>query len=73
MTVHDIIPLIADDGLSPAEIERFRRRLGAGLRSAQHVVTVSENTRQDLLKAFDRLSLIDVRSSPGRGPCRSPT
>lgn len=68
MTVHDIIPLIADDGLSPAEIERFRRRLGAGLRSAQHVVTVSENTRQDLLKAFDRLSPDRCSVIPWAGP-----
>jgi alpha-1,3-rhamnosyl/mannosyltransferase len=72
MTVHDIIPLIADDGLSPAEIERFRRRLSAGLRSARHVVTVSDNTRQDLLKAFDRLAPERCSVIPWAGPKLQP-
>lgn len=72
MTVHDIIPLIADDGLAPAEIERFRRRLSAGLHSACHVVTVSDNTRQDLLKAFDKLAPERCSVIPWAGPTPQP-
>lgn len=68
MTVHDIIPLVADDGWSAAEIERFRRRLGAGLRSASHVVTVSDNTRQDLLKTFAGLNAQKMSVVPWGGP-----
>jgi glycosyltransferase involved in cell wall biosynthesis len=68
MTVHDIIPLVADDGLTPESIERFRRRLAAGLRSADHIVTVSENTRQDLLRTFGGLAAKKMSVVPWGGP-----
>lgn len=49
MTVHDLIPLIMDDGLPFEVISRFKKRLQAGCSIAQRVITVSENTRQDLI------------------------
>lgn len=52
MTVHDLIPLLMDDGQTPAARERFKRRLSAGLTGARRIVTVSEHTRRDLLRLF---------------------
>lgn len=50
MTVHDVIPLLMDDGMKPDSIERFRRGLAAGAHLARKIITVSENTRQDLIR-----------------------
>lgn len=50
MTVHDVIPLIMDDGHTQANVARFRSRLGAGIRRAAKIITVSENTRDDLIR-----------------------
>jgi len=52
MTVHDVIPLIFDDGLSPRTVERFRVQMQAGIRKARGIIVVSENTRTDLLSLF---------------------
>lgn len=51
VTVHDIIPLLESDGLSPSQQRRFRRRV-ANIERADRVVCVSEFTRTLLLKAF---------------------
>jgi glycosyltransferase involved in cell wall biosynthesis len=50
MTVHDVIPLIMDDGMDARAVRRFRTRLQAGMRLARRIVAVSENTRQDLIR-----------------------
>lgn len=54
MTVHDVIPMKFDDGQSAKSTERFRARLTCGLRQAEHVVTVSVNTKNDLLALFPK-------------------
>lgn len=52
MTVHDVIPLKFDDGLSKESTLRFRKRLAAGMRNARRVVAVSTSTKNDLLELF---------------------
>jgi glycosyltransferase involved in cell wall biosynthesis len=52
LTVHDLIPLVFDDGHSPGERERFRLRLARALRAASAIVTVSESTKRDLQRCF---------------------
>ena len=50
LTVHDLIPLVADDGMDEAFKQGFLRRLNNGLRRASNVIAVSENTKQDILR-----------------------
>jgi glycosyltransferase involved in cell wall biosynthesis len=50
MTVHDVIPLIMDDGGDSHTVQRFKTRLFAGVRLAKRVIAVSDNTRLDLAK-----------------------
>jgi glycosyltransferase involved in cell wall biosynthesis len=50
MTVHDVIPLIMDDGMDGNGVKRFRNRLSAGLRQSRSVIAVSEHTRTDLAR-----------------------
>ncbi|MHB0975182.1 MAG: glycosyltransferase family 4 protein [Thiobacillus sp.] len=52
MTVHDVIPLIMDDGMDARTVRRFRTRLQAGMRLARRVIAVSENTRRDLIRVM---------------------
>lgn len=53
MTVHDIIPMIMDDGMDSNGVKRFRARLSAGLRQSKSVIAVSEHTRLDLARVMD--------------------
>lgn len=53
MTVHDVIPLVANDGWDAAETVRFEQQLRYGLAQARRVITVSEHTRQDILRLFE--------------------
>jgi glycosyltransferase involved in cell wall biosynthesis len=57
LTVHDLIPVVADDGVDEAFQQAFLKRLRRGLRRARQVIAVSENTRRDLLRVL-----------PGVGP-----
>ena len=52
MTVHDIIPLVFDDGLPPEAIRRFRHQLEHGIARAAEVIAVSQHTKNDLCRAF---------------------
>lgn len=52
MTVHDVIPLVANDGWSGAETARFAKQLRYGLSSAHSVIAVSQHTKNDLLRLF---------------------
>ncbi len=52
MTVHDVIPLIMDDGMDARTVRLFRTRLQAGMRLARRVIAVSENTRRDLIRVM---------------------
>lgn len=52
MTVHDLIPLLFDDGQTAAMRRAFHRRLSHGMRYARTVIAVSENTRRDLAASF---------------------
>lgn len=58
LTVHDLIPVVADDGVGAGFQEAFLRRLRNGLRHARQVIAVSENTRRDLLR-----TLPDIRAN----------
>jgi glycosyltransferase involved in cell wall biosynthesis len=55
MTVHDVIPLLFDDGADAATVRRFRQNLGHGLRQAKAVAAASESTRQDLMRLFPKM------------------
>jgi glycosyltransferase involved in cell wall biosynthesis len=57
MTVHDLVPILFDDGQDARFKARFRRGLKNGLAVAQRVITVSESTRQDLHRTFPRLRM----------------
>ncbi len=48
LTVHDIIPLVFNDGLDQDFIQRFRARLVDGVRHARAIIVVSGNTKRDL-------------------------
>lgn len=52
MTVHDLIPILFDDGQDTAARRLFLLRLTRGLEQASTVMTVSKHTRSDLLRAF---------------------
>jgi glycosyltransferase involved in cell wall biosynthesis len=52
MTVHDVIPLVFNDGHDLTARCLFLRRLWHGLRQATHVIAVSNHTRKDLLRLF---------------------
>lgn len=54
LTVHDLIPIVFDDGHDENARSRFARRLGFGMLRADATVCVSENTRSDLLRHFPR-------------------
>jgi glycosyltransferase involved in cell wall biosynthesis len=55
MTVHDLIPILVDDGQTEQEKERFARRLGNGVKNAKTIITVSHHTKADLARAFPGL------------------
>ena len=52
LTVHDLIPLKLPGELPPRETRAFRRGLLRGLRSAAHIITVSNSTREELRHDF---------------------
>jgi alpha-1,3-rhamnosyl/mannosyltransferase len=62
MTVHDVIPLVFDDGQDRPAVARFRVQLRYGLESARHVIAVSEHTKRDLIAIFgtaaERVSVV---------------
>jgi glycosyltransferase involved in cell wall biosynthesis len=68
MTVHDLIPVLFEDGHSDAARRLFLRRLRRGLSKASSVLTVSEHTRQDLLRLFpggaDRVEAVHWGADP---------
>lgn len=72
-TVHDLIPLL-HPALTPIAPARFQRILRAVLHRADHVVTVSEATRADIVRHFgmpasrvtNAYEPVDVS---GAGPC----
>jgi glycosyltransferase involved in cell wall biosynthesis len=53
MTVHDIVPLVFDDGLPPGAVSAFRRQLQHGIRRAARIIAVSSHTKIDLCRVFD--------------------
>jgi glycosyltransferase involved in cell wall biosynthesis len=52
MTIHDVIPLVFDDGWTAHEVRRFKRQLAHGIRSAKAIIAVSLQTQTDLLRLF---------------------
>lgn len=52
LTVHDIIPLIFDDGLSKRQVAQFEKQIRYGLSVADMVITISQNTKNDLIRHF---------------------
>ena len=50
VTVHDLIPMLFDDGAVPTEVARFRRGVEAAVERAAAIIAVSESTRQDLIR-----------------------
>lgn len=53
LTVHDVIPLLFNDGWTEAAVSRFRAQLDYGLRTARVVIAVSDHTKRDILSLFD--------------------
>lgn len=53
VTIHDLIPLHVRDEAGPRDRERFRRGVLRAVRSAAHILTVSEQTRAALRREFD--------------------
>lgn len=72
VTVHDVIPLIHDDGLSSAAIEHFRAGLMQATKNAKAVVAVSENTKVDLVRTTkvnpDKVHVIHWGTDPAPQP-----
>lgn len=68
VTVHDIIPLMFDDGQSQAYALRFEQSLGSALRRADAIIAVSESTRRDLVARLgvrpDRIDVIHWGADP---------
>lgn len=56
MTVHDLVPMMFDDGLTEDSRRLFAKRLGTGCRVARRIICVSENTRRDLIRFFPDFS-----------------
>ena len=52
LTVHDIIPVVFDDGQSRSAVDRFRKQLTLGLQKAKLIIAVSAHTRDDLVRRF---------------------
>ncbi len=52
MTVHDLIPILVDDGQTEQEKARFATRLKHGIRNAYRIITVSHHTKADLQRLF---------------------
>lgn len=52
LTVHDIIPLVFNDGWRDEAIKRFEKQLIAGLGASKKVIAVSENTKIDVINRF---------------------
>lgn len=50
VTVHDLIPLLFDDGASARAVAQFRRGIEHAVRHAAAIIAVSESTRADLLR-----------------------
>lgn len=53
LTVHDLVPLLLSDTVSTGFRWQFRAWLTRSLQVADHVICVSEVTRQSLLERFD--------------------
>jgi glycosyltransferase involved in cell wall biosynthesis len=49
-TIHDVIPLVRPELTSPSFQHFFQSQIPAALRSATHIVTVSEYSRQDCIR-----------------------
>lgn len=62
VTVHDIIPLIEPEGLSAAQVERFRARV-EWIREADLILADSLSTKLDLVREFE-LEADQVRVEP---------
>lgn len=52
LTVHDLIPMLVEDGQSSAERNLFTRRLTNGIAKASAVMAVSQHTQRDLCREF---------------------
>jgi glycosyltransferase involved in cell wall biosynthesis len=53
LTVHDIIPIVFDDGQTDAQRLRFETSLGRALRRAAGIISVSHHTKADLVRHFN--------------------
>jgi len=67
-TVHDVIPVVRPDLTHESFSKFFHKYIGKALRCADHVVAVSEFSRQDVLKAFrldkNRISAVHESVDP---------
>ena len=53
LTVHDVIPLVCNDGWTSRQVEQFERQIRYGLTAAKMVIAVSESTKMDIIRLFD--------------------
>lgn len=75
VTVHDLIPMLVDDGQSARDKQQFARRLARSVEVASAVIAVSDHTRRDLVNAYRRFEpkfSVVHWGAPERHPARSP-
>jgi alpha-1,3-rhamnosyl/mannosyltransferase len=67
-TVHDVIPVIRPDLCHESFSQFFHANIGRAFRAADHVITVSDHSRRDLLESFhldeSRVSTVHEAVSP---------
>jgi len=68
ITVHDVIPFVRPDICPPSFLEFFRQHIQPAVRRATHIVTVSDHSRSDLMRALSvepsRITAIHEPVSP---------
>jgi alpha-1,3-rhamnosyl/mannosyltransferase len=67
-TIHDVTPLVRPDLTPPTFMQFFERHIAHAVRVADHIVTVSESSRRDILRhlgvAPERVTAIHEPVSP---------
>jgi len=62
LTVHDLIPLTGSDDMTRMQLFVYKKSLSTSLRKAEQIITISDFTKQELLKSFPSLKGKKVRT-----------